>query len=310
MRCIPTHSDVSLTAMLSPSFLRAFSVTDNTALDAIFYDVDVLGRDERQLLLQQGRAEGMILEVGPSWSPSLRFWKSVAQCGDLAPRYSAISIAGVGSSAVGAAALARNVADALGGTVLAVVSGHGIGDLASEAMGGYFLFGGVNAMRHGVNSVSRTADAMRAMNPWFPTPRWVAPDPGQGFQIARYSKDVKALARLLSREVETDWVVGHSKGNLVISEALYTLRTRHPERFERIAKDITIVTFGARIAMPTEMQCVIDVMGDLDNFGAWNSRPDIGVDVSVPGAWHHTNTRLPYHLPVTKVMGDVVRGSA
>lgn len=294
--------------MLSPSFLPALPGTDNTALDALFYDVDILSREERQHLVRQGKAEGMILEVGPSWAPSLRFWKSLAQCEDLAPRYSAISIAGVGSSAIGAAALARNVADAMGENVLAVVSGHGISDIASEAMGGYFLFGGINAMRHGVNSASRTADALRAMNPWFPTPRWTPMDPGQGFQIARYSEDVKALARLLSREVETDWVVGHSKGNLVISEALYTLRTRHPERFESIAQDVTIVTFGARIAMPTEMARVIDVMGDLDSFGAWNSRPDIGVDVSVPGAWHHTNTRLPYHLPVTKVMGDVVRG--
>ncbi|MEL6487605.1 MAG: hypothetical protein AAFQ13_10750, partial [Pseudomonadota bacterium] len=271
-----------------------FAGPDNAALDALFYDVDALSREEKAQLRRSGKAEGMVLEVGPSWAPSLRVWDRLAQCEGLKPRYCAITIAGVGSSAVGAAALARNVADALRGPVLAVVSGHGMSDLASEAVGGFFLFGGLNAMRHGVNSFDRSVDAMRAMNPWLPPSPGPSVDPGQGFQLARFSEDVKALTGLLAGEVETDWLVGHSKGNLVISEALYALRAKHTERFEEVAQSVPIVTFGARIAMPTEIERVIDVMGDLDSFGAMNSRPDIPVDVNVPGAWHHTNTRLPY----------------
>ncbi|MEM6827130.1 MAG: hypothetical protein AAF553_04240 [Pseudomonadota bacterium] len=279
--------------------------TDNTALDAMFYDVDALSADERERLRHPGKVEGMILEVGPSWEPSLRVWKRLSQCEGLAERYAAISVAGVGSSAVGAAALARNVADALNGRVLAVVSGHGISDIASEAMGGYFLFGGLNAMRHGVNSVDRTLAAMRAFNPWLPTTGIEKMDPGQGFQLAKFSEDVKALIGLLGGEVETDWLVGHSKGNLVISEALYALRSQDRERFKQVAHNVPIVTFGARIAMPTQVKTVIDVMGDLDSFGALNSRPDIAVDVTVPNAWHHTNTRLPFHVPVTKILAKI-----
>ncbi|MEO0698906.1 MAG: hypothetical protein AAFY81_04215, partial [Pseudomonadota bacterium] len=131
-------------------------------------------------------------------------------------------------------------------------------------------------------------------------------DPGQSFQLAKFSEDVKALMKLLAGEVETDWLVGHSKGNLVISEALYALRAQHEERYQQVARSVPIVTFGARIAMPTEVATVIDVMGDLDSFGALNSRPDIPVDVAVPNAWHHTNTRLPYHVPVTKVLEGIV----
>ncbi|MEO0871333.1 MAG: hypothetical protein AAFY19_05135 [Pseudomonadota bacterium] len=289
--------------------LPPLAATDNTALDAMFYDIGALSREERKQLRQPGKVEGMILEVSPSWKPSLRIWQRLSQCEGLAPRYAAITVAGVGSSAVGAAALARNVADAVRGPVLAVVSGHGIADIASEAMGGYFLFGGLNAMRHGVNSFDRTMDAMRAINPWLPTATGPSVDPGQSFQLARFSEDVKALTGLLAGEVETDWLVGHSKGNLVISEALYALRAKHPERFEEIAQSVPIVTFGARIAMPTEVERVIDVMGDLDSFGALNSRPDIPVDVNVPNAWHHTNTRLPYHVPVTKVLEGIVAKS-
>lgn len=281
---------------------------DNTALDGLFYDISALSPAEREQLRHPGKVEGMILEVGPSWQPSLRVWDRISQCEDLAPRYRAITIAGVGSSALGAAALARNVADAVRGTVLAVVSGHGLADIASEAAGGFFLFGGVNAMRHSANAFDTAIDTMRAFNPWLPAPLMATPDPGKSFQLASFSEDVKALVALLAGEVETDWLVGHSKGNLVISEALYAQRSDNKPRFLDIAKSVPIVTFGARIAMPTQVKTVIDVMGDLDNFGAMNSRPDIGVDVSVPGAWHHTNTRLPFHVPVTKVLEGIVAG--
>ncbi len=279
---------------------------DNTALDGLFYDISALNSSERDQLRRPGRPEGMILEVGPSWDRSLKVWDRLSQCEGLEARYRAITVAGVGSSALGAAALARNAADALRGPVLAVVSGHGLADIASEAAGGFFLFGGVNAMRHSVNAFDVAMNTARALNPWLPVPRMPRIDPGQGFQLAHFSKDVKALLALLAGRVETDWIIGHSKGNLVISEALYALRAQDEARFARIAREVPIVTFGARIAMPGEVESVIDVMGDLDSFGAMNSRPDISVDVTVPGAWHHTNTRLPFHVPVTKVLERII----
>lgn len=287
---------------------------DNTTLDGLFYDIGALSREERARVRNCGKAEGMILEVGPSCEPSLRVWNSLEQCEGLgeglAPRYRAITVAGVGSSALGSAALARNVADALRGPVLAVVSGQGLADIASEAMGGFFLFGGVNAMRHGANSFDAAVDALWSINPFWPKPGFTSPDPGEGFQLARFSKDVKTLTRLLGGAVECDWLVGHSKGNLVISEALYALRSRDAARFDTVARGVPIVTFGARIAMPAGIAAVIDVMGDLDSFGAMNSRPDIPVDVNVPGAWHHTNTRLPFHVPVRKVLQEIAEGIA
>lgn len=55
-----------------------------------------------------------------------------------APSANALAIAGVGSSALGAAAFARNVADGLGEPVAAVVSGYGLADVLTEALGGFF----------------------------------------------------------------------------------------------------------------------------------------------------------------------------
>ncbi|MEO1489415.1 MAG: hypothetical protein AAFR88_08290 [Pseudomonadota bacterium] len=281
------------------SALSGWPVHDNTALDTLFYDVGILKDTERAKLAAQSKVEGIILEVGPSHTPSLRIWPGIQACEDLHDRYAAISVAGVGSSAVGAAALARNVADALGGPVLAVVSGLGMADLGSEALGGFFLFGGLNAIRH----------AGQSLEPW----HWLTPpgfkprDPGHTFRMARDSADVKALRELLAMRVKVPFLVGHSKGNLVLSEALYALRETDRAVFDHVAHDTRVVTFSARIAMPPELVSVTDVMGELDTFGALNSRPDILVDVSIPNAWHHTNTRLPMHLGVTRVLQKIAK---
>ena len=72
---------------LSPSPL--LTGTDNTALDGLFYDVSALSKAERDKLRRPGKVEGMILEVGPSWEPSLRVWDKLAQCEGLSSRYRA-----------------------------------------------------------------------------------------------------------------------------------------------------------------------------------------------------------------------------
>jgi hypothetical protein len=265
---------------------------DSAALDAFFYDIDALEPEERTRLGKSGHDEGMVLEVGPTDAPSLRVWEGVGACENLAPRYAALSVAGVGSSCLGAAAFARNVADAVGAPVLAVVSGFGMKDLAAEALGGFYLFGGLNAARH----------AAQAFEPFTSyAPLWLRPiDPGHSLPLARRSKDVRAVRELLDGRIDVPLLVGHSKGNLVLSEALYALRETNRDDFKARAPDWRIVTFGARIAMPQQVGQVIDIMGDLDGLGAFNSRPNIAVDRIVPNAWHHTNTALRWHVPVTR----------
>jgi hypothetical protein len=105
-----------------------------------------------------------------------------------------------------------------------------------------------------------------------------------------------------------DLLAGHSKGNLVVSEALYALSDRDVARARALGASASIVTFSARIAMPSEFRFVIDVMGEWDWFGALNSRSSIPADRHVSQAWHHTNTELPWHLPVTPTLTDVLRG--
>ncbi|MFG6081806.1 hypothetical protein ACEUZ9_002440 [Paracoccus litorisediminis] len=266
----------------------------NAFLDYIFYDLGTLHRDEVAQLAPGYAREGAILLVQPSGRGGLRLWQDFDAFQAEAHRGMAdcIAVAGVGSSALGTAAFARNVADAIDGPVLGVVSGYGLADLFSESLGGFFWFGWVNAVRHAFEPLDA---ATRMMPSSLEVPN------GQISMAIRRSLDVKTLLSLLGM-IDVSLLVGHSKGNLVISEALFALLQHDPARAGALAQNGRIVTFSAKIAMPKPWTQVVDVMGELDGFGLMNSRPMIGTDRRVKSAWHHTNTELLFHLPVTQVL--------
>lgn len=290
------------TQVVAPSPLREITLEAprqrNALLDALFYDVGVLDAEESAALAPRYAAEGAILAVGPSCAPFVKVWRSYdAFQAEPQGKFRALAVAGVGSSALGAAAFARNIADAIHGPVLAVVSGYGLADLLTEALGGYFLFGHLNAMRHrfeGLDDLTRPAE----------------PSAGSGkaatVDLVRKSHDVRTLVSLLSGPQDYDLLIGHSKGNLVISEALFALGEVDPARLARHGKTAHTITISARVAMPRAMKTVTDVLGQIDGFGLMNSRLSIPTDVSVPLAWHHTNTEIPFHLPVTRTLRTIL----
>ena len=120
----------------------------NAILDGIFYDIGKVTREEALTIAPWLAREGAILVVPPTGAGSL------VLCGTVDDFFAAggpgiriLVVAGVGSSALGAAAFARNVADAFGTPVAAVVSGYGLADLLTEALGGWFWFGTLNRKR-------------------------------------------------------------------------------------------------------------------------------------------------------------------
>jgi hypothetical protein len=264
----------------------------NAVLDWLFYDVGVITPDEAVRLSPWLAAEGAILCVPPSGAGPIEIFASVT---DFATAHGqhvrALAVAGVGSSALGAAAFARNVADALGAPVAAVVSGYGLADLATEALGGFLLFGAANALRHQFAGLERLRE-----------PVGPGASKSTGAARRRRSDTDTVLALLEHRALGLKLLVGHSKGNLVISEALYRLKTHDAARLRALAAQLLLVTVSAKIAMPPDFRHIVDVMGQIDGFGALNSRWDLGTEVSVPNAWHHTNTELPMHLPVTATL--------
>lgn len=275
----------------------------NLTLDGLFYDVKVVDPAEAEAVSRQSdAAEGAILIVPPPGRGALticRTLEAFLAAGGSGIR--ALSVAGVGSSALGAAALARNVATATGAPVAAVVSGYGYSDVASEGLGGWFWFGTMNRLRHGFEVLDRT---------FAPQPRTFAAEAvvkktAAKTPLSRISLDTWTTLQLLGDpQFDFDLLVGHSKGNLVISEALYALGEADEARLETVAAKARIVTISARIAMPPACRTVIDVMGTADALGELNSTPGIWkTDIKVFGAGHHTNTDLPGHIDVD----DVVR---
>lgn len=271
----------------------------NALLDGVFYDVGKIAPEEALRTAPWLAREGTILIVPPSGGSSLELCRTVdefAAAGGSNIRV--LAVAGVGSSALGAAAFARNVADAFETTVAAVVSGYGLADLLTEALGGWFWFSTLNRIRHQFEAL----DAMiRALNR---AESVSLSDPD--LSLGRISLDTRTIIALLAdHRFSFALLTGHSKGNLVISEALFELESQGSD-LSIAAKNFWIVTVSAGVAMPPRYKKIIDVMGTIDGFGALNSTPGISIEKRCTLSWHHTNTELFFHLPVTKVFRELM----
>ncbi len=284
-------------AALEPWRLR------NTGLDAIFYDVKSLTAEETFYISDSIASEGLIMIVPPSGGAMLTICDSVAEYKLRGGRdVHALAVAGIGGSAIGAAAFARNVADAIGEPVAAVVSGYGLGDIINETIGGSFFFGWLGHMRNDLEVIDD-----------------VVGRPHLGAYEDRHKLALKPHPSALDTDtVETlladpalsfHLLAGHSRGNRVLSEALYAIREEEPDRLRKMASGLRIVTFGGRITMPPDCRDVIDVIGELDWFGEINSRPQIASDIRVPLTGHSTNTDFAGALQVTKVLKDIIARS-
>ena len=100
----------------------------NALIDNFFYDTASLTLEEEAKLSPLVDREGSIIVVPPSNSDrKIRHYKSALRFRNKeGPTIRAIAVAGVGSSALGSAALARNIADALNTDVAGIVTGYGL----------------------------------------------------------------------------------------------------------------------------------------------------------------------------------------
>lgn len=275
----------------------------NALLDGLFYDVGKITEEETNTLAPWLVKEGTLLHVPPTGTQKLQPVKDLTALAKL-DKPKALAIAGVGSSALGSAALARNVADAVGGPVVAVVSGFGLADVATEAIGGYFLFGTLNRLRHNAEQLETMAtDWMKSTSP-------VSGPKAASKGLAAFN-DVNAAAALL-RDPRFDLSVlcGHSKGNLILAEALEKIVRNSPEDAERLQAQSHIITLSAVIKMPDGFKKITDVLGSADPLGYMNSRRSIAIEKLLRGVGHHTNTEFPDIVPrpldVTATLKDIL----
>jgi len=288
----------------APSPLREATLESfrrrNAILDAVFYDVGRVTTEEARAISPWLAREGALLIVPPTETGELRLCLDVDDFAAHGGRdIRVLTVAGVGSSALGSAAFARNVADAFQQPVAAVVSGYGLADLVTEAIGGWLWFGGLNSLRHEFEQL----DARSRAPSWADASLSIA---DSGLHLERLSLDTKTVCALLAdARFSFSLLTGHSKGNLVLSEALFALE-KNPEAAGKLRDDAWIVKISAAVTIPPRFTNAIDVMGGIDWFGAMNSRPGMPIEKTYQLRWHHTNTEMWFHLPVKRVFRELI----
>jgi hypothetical protein len=264
----------------------------NAVLDNFFYDTTRLTLEEKAKLTPLADREGSIVVVPPSnadrqirhYTRALRFMNKEG------PDIRAIAVAGVGSSALGTAALARELADALDTDVAGIVTGYGLSDVMTEALGGWFAFGAADRI---VSTMERVLARMRPAMPSVLT---------EGSDASATLSEI-----LLAGPPKLDTLLAHSKGSLVAAHALKLYVEDLEGDDSPLYKRLHIVTLGAVVGLPPAFKKVKQYLGAYDWFGGANSSLGV-VHERVPGVSHHLNPGFPYHMSVASLLNGGAGG--
>jgi hypothetical protein len=281
----------------------------NTALDAIFYDVPTLRAEFRELdaaMAAKGEKlpsriidfdalsdpEGSLLLIDATTPPYVHKYTNVeAYLTSPHPETRAVAVAtitGVGSSALGSAALGWDISKALAKPVLAIVPGYGVADVLLQGLGGWFGFGlhdylGTKSIAQNAlaNIAPETASIGRGLSGSVPDAKTL-----HGAPVFRYGSGSSDVLHALMSERSSPFklIVGHSKGALQIGNAL---RSLDPDR----TQGVHVVTLGCPIAEDApgaiyhQYLGLYDALGQLNMWGHWPEH--------WPPTWHSTNPYLP-----------------
>ncbi len=205
-----------------------------------------------------------------------------------------VSVTGVGSSALGSAAFAWNLSEALGEPVAAIVPGYGLADIVPQGLSGFFGFGLADYVRRlGEEALALMMPQMaavgRRLSRSIPEGSGRVAAEGPAFRPGSPESDI--LHAILRHAPQITRLYGHSKGSLCIANAI---RGLHPDR----ARGLEVTTFSAVIR--EECDAGFDqILGSIDSLGqlnSWGNLPERWIE-----AWHSTNTMLPLTVPVSKL---------
>jgi hypothetical protein len=267
----------------------------NGALDRVFYHVEP--GDEAHVV-QKEHHRGSVIVVPPD-SFELRFYDDAVEFLDdkqVCEKVIGISVAGVGSSPIGAAALARDVATVKKGPVAAIVSGYGVDDVVYEGLGGWFFLRETNRLEFTTEQVANLLSLVARIPP-IATSIEVMDSIGSGPDLVNLKSIIRS-GHLKSLQ----WLVGHSKGNLLISSAISEL-VMEGSSLASLA-NVKMVLLSALSALPPRIGKQYQVIGNMDLLGWVNSRINIEHKL-IHGAMHHLNRNLPYHLNAQDVLSAI-----
>lgn len=297
------------------SAAKPLATTRNTFLDALFYDVKALSAADLKKLSEIPDLEGAVIVVSPkNADKEIRRYESATQMLHAErDTIAGVAVAGAGSSIVGTAALARNVADAYGFDVAGIVSGYGASDLLAEAMGGRFFYGYFEKFRHHIKIlIEKAAQALPVASADNRNDSLVDDFDYRDHAIPRELDSGTLLDILAAHPENLKILIGHSKGALLIDYVLDEF-VRRMGSGHSYYDDLQVVTVSAVVGIPKEFTKTSQIIGKLDWFGGMNSLPDLLWDKDpktqpkyIENAWHHLNRDLPYKLSLVEALGTHV----
>jgi len=281
----------------------------NTALDFVFYDVATLraalGEKDAPMRARNEKPpsriidfealsnpEGSLLLIDATTAPYVHRYESVEKF--LESPYQETrdveiaTITGVGSSALGSAALAWDISLALEKPALAIVPGYGVADVVLQGLGGWLAFGLHDFL--GSKTLIQTGLAVTAPETARIGRKLVASTPQEptvrGAPIFRYGSGSSDVLHALLEYRKTPFrlLVGHSKGALQISNAIQSLAAERTQ-------GLRVVTLGCPIGEVVSGVDYHQYLGLFDALGqlnAWGHCPDHWAPT-----WHSTNPLLP-----------------
>lgn len=293
------------------SAARPLATSRNILWDTCFYDVKALSAAELTEFAVTPDQEGAVIVVSPgSANRKIRHYASGTEMLKQEGRgIGGVAIAGVGSSVVGTAALARNVADAYGFDVAGVVSGYGISDVIAEAMGGWFFYRYTERFRHSIEiAIEKAVDALLA-SPGSDNVARQIPRDRRDHTIPRQLESGTLLDILCAHPQNLKVLVGHSKGALLINYVLDQFVHRMEGHNHPYYDDLHVVTVGAVVGIAKEFTKSSQLIGKLDWFGGINSSPALLWETDptprpkfIENAWHHLNREIPFNLRLSDVL--------
>jgi hypothetical protein len=297
----------------------------NRMWDMLFYDATKVRPTEatRTFFPVEPIPEGSVLYVPPTKADAdytvcdLREYGSEQKLENV----DTVVVAGLGSSALGAVALGRTVADALGKPVASIVAGDGRRDVAFEAATAMALMP-INWTLHLFHPLLKRIFEKGA----FPLLG------SKVFDVVYAVPEAATLHRLLMRDPrQFNVVVGHSRGNLVISAALHALKfSLDQETDDKILANMTdfdVFTFGSWVELPDAFGSGAKAhkpryhqfVGSTDMLG-WSTSPPLALlelarqpnmqretaehdeDALIPFKGHNTASWMPNHMPVETLL--------
>ena len=169
---------------------------------------------------------------------------------------------------------------------------YGLADPATEALGGFFLFGAANAIRHQFEWLTVFA------SPELSSTEHEQCKQGKGITHAIEKEHPYRPGIAVPQGARTRLPIGHSK-DLVTGRNCTTRRPRI-QRTSSAASKILVVTVSARDSQCRRTSNISSTSSARSTGSRYQLPLGLGTEVKVPFPWHHTNTELPMHLPVTK----------